>query len=200
MGGGWSPSASPSASRPGWFALRWLCGDIAEQRCTGSGIGRAPLQSQEVGWWRLPAPACLRAFPPVCSGPGMLQGEGRGDKPPSGLSQECVMGACVQGPAGPQRIGPSCKTSPGSEGGQVLDAGTQGLPRPRSAEGPSFCRLSPKAAVPFMAWWWLVGSPALVPVEVREEGCREDSSGAGRAALRKPVGFLFLFIFSLEQS
>lgn len=110
------------------------------------------------------------------------------------------MGACVQGPAGPQRIGPSCKTSPGSEGGQVLDAGTQGLPRPRSAEGPSFCRLSPKAAVPFMAWWWLVGSPALVPVEVREEGCREDSSGAGRAALRKPVGFLFLFIFSLEQS
>lgn len=116
MCGGWSSSASPSASRPRWFALQWLCGNITEQRCTGRGICRAPLQSQEVGWWRLLAPACLRAFLPVCSGPGMLQGERRGDRPPSGLPQECVMGACVRAPMGSQRIRPSCKTSPGSEG------------------------------------------------------------------------------------
>ena len=192
-------SASPSASRPGWFALQWLCGDIAEQRCTGRGIRRAP--SVPAGGVVEATGTCLPARLPSCmQWAGDAPGRKTRDRPPSGLPQECVMGACVRAPTGSQRVRPSCKTSPGSEGGQVLDAGAQRLPRPRSAEGLSFCRLSPKAAVPFLAWWWLVGSPALVPVEVREEGCREDSSGAGRAVLRKPVGFLFLFIFSLEQS
>lgn len=41
---------------------------------------------------------------------------------------------CIQAPVGSHRIRPSCKASPVSEGGQVLDTGTQGLPRPRSAE------------------------------------------------------------------
>ena len=43
--------------------------------------------------------------------------------------------ACILAPTGYQRIRPSCKAFPGSEGEQMLDAGTQGLPRPRSAEG-----------------------------------------------------------------
>jgi len=42
--------------------------------------------------------------------------------------------ACILAPTG-SRGGPSCKASPGSEGELMLDAGTQGLPRPRSAEG-----------------------------------------------------------------
>ena len=43
----------------------------------------------------------------------------------------------------------------------MLDAGAQRLPRPRSAEGISFSQLSPKAAVPFLAWWWLSGAQPL---------------------------------------
>lgn len=71
----------------------------------------------------------------------------------------------------------------------------QGSPGQGALSGPSSAGSVPRPL------WWLVGSPALVPVRGdQRRGCREDRSGAGERCSGSQWGFLFLFIFSLEHS